>query len=337
MMRIVLLGVLTAFLASCATEPRGQLQRFEFTSVEMGMDFRIVLYASDSLQAEQAASAGFDRIRALNTIFSDYEDDSELTQLSRSSGSGRAVALSPELWDVLSQAQALAAQTQGAFDVTVGPYTSLWRRARRRLEFPRSDLLDLARQRVGYAKLHLDPARRTATLAVPRMRLDLGGIAKGYAMDEALQTLTDLGIRSALVSGGGDLVVSDPPPGRRAWRIGLAPLNEPNGAPTEFLQVSRKAVATSGDLFQFVEIDGRRYSHIVDPRTGIGLTNRSLVTVVAGRSAVADSLATAIAVMDAKPGLELVEQRPGVEARIAIQSGASPRVRVSRGFTQLLE
>jgi thiamine biosynthesis lipoprotein len=301
------------------------------------MEFRIVLYASDTSHAEIAAAAAFDRIRALNAIFSDYEDDSELTTLTRTAGSGQAVRLSPELWDVLNQAQILAARTHGAFDVTVGPYTSLWRRARRRSEFPRADLLELARGRVGYAKLHLNPAQRSAMLAVPRMRLDLGGIAKGYAMDEALKVIGTCGIHSALVSGGGDIAVSNPPPGRRAWRIGLASLDEPGAAPSEFLLVARSAVATSGDLFQFVEIDGRRYSHIVDPHTGIGLTDHSLVTVVASRSAVADSLATTLGVLGPKAGLELIAQDLGVEARIARRAGKTTEVRESRGFSRLRE
>jgi len=336
-MRMILLGALLGLFASCATRTETRPQRFEFTRTEMGMEFRIVLYAADAARAETAATAAFDRIRALNAIFSDYEDDSELTALSRSAGSDQAVRLSPELWDVLNQAQTLAARTGGAFDVTVGPYTSLWRRTRRRHELPRPDLLDLARRRVGYGKLHLNPVERTAMLAVPRMRLDLGGIAKGYAMDEAMKVLGTRDVRSALVSGGGDLVVSEPPPGRSAWRVGLASLEEPDAAPVEFLLIARSAVATSGDLFQFVEIEGRRYSHIVDPRTGIGLTDRSLVTVVAGRSAVADSLATAVGVMGPVAGLELIGQDRGVEARIVHRPGSTTEVRASKGFSKLLE
>jgi thiamine biosynthesis lipoprotein len=301
------------------------------------MEFKIALHAPDPAQGQRAATAAFDRIRALNAIFSDYEDDTELTRLSRSAGSGDAIPLSPELWDVLHQAQTLAAQTQGAFDVTVGPYTSLWRRARRQRELPRPDLLATAQQRVGYAKLHLDPVRRTARLTTPRMRLDLGGIAKGYAMDEALKVLATHGIRSALVSGGGDLVAGDPPPGKRGWRIGLASLDDPEAPPAEFLLISRRAVATSGDLFQFVEIDGRRYSHIVDPRSGLGLTDHGLVTVVAGSSSVSDSLATAMSVLGPEAGLELIAHYPGTEVRILRRPTDTLEVAKSRGFDKLLD
>ena len=324
---------IVTIMAACATRPTAKLERFEFSRVEMGMAFQIVLYAADTNQAARAATAAFDRVRALNTVFSDYEDASELTLLSRSSGEDQTVPLSPELWDVLKRAQALAERTQGAFDVTVGPYVVLWRRARRQGELPRPDLMELAHGRVGYTKLQLDPVYRTARLAVPRMRLDLGGIAKGYAMDEALRVLDRHGMNRALISGGGDLVAGDPPPGRKAWRIALTALEHPDATPSEHLLVTRRAVATSGDLFQYLEIEGRRYSHIVDPRTGLGLTERRLVTVLAPDSTTADSLATTLSVLGPLPGLDLIAGFPGVHARIqqlddgAIRTYDSPRFR----------
>jgi FAD:protein FMN transferase len=333
-MRPVSILFLLVALTSCATSPHPTLERFEFTRVEMGMPFTIVLHAANTNQAERAATAAFDRVRALNAIFSDYEDDSELTQLSRSSGKNQSVPLSPELWDILERAQDLAERTQGAFDVTVGPYVSLWRRARRQREMPRPDLMQIARERVGYAHLHLDPVHRTALLAVPRMRLDLGGIAKGYALDEALRVLDRHGFPRALVSGGGDIVAGDPPPGHQGWRIALTPLDDPENRPAEQLLVSRRAVATSGDLFQYVEIEGRRYSHIVDPRTGLGLTQRRLVTVIATDSTTADSLATSLSVLGPEAGLNLAAQFPGVEARILQLVHGEIQTHATRGFSR---
>jgi FAD:protein FMN transferase len=282
----------------------------------MGVPFRIVLYAPDEKAAEAAAEAAFTRIEELNQIFSDYEFDSELSRLSRTSGQGMAVKVSSELWDVLDRAQQLAEKTGGAFDVTVGPSVSLWRKARREQQFPRADLLEQTRRRVGHKHLILDPERRTAELRLPNMRLDLGGIAKGYAIDEALQLLTRRGIRSALVSGGGDLAVSDPPPGAGGWRIEVAPLDVPEVPPAKFVLLKHAAVATSGDVFQRLEIDGVRYSHIVDPRTGIGLTDHSLVTVIASDCTTADSLATAVSVLGPEEGMRLIEETPGAAALI---------------------
>jgi thiamine biosynthesis lipoprotein len=320
---------------SCATPPAARLERFEFKRPEMGMEFRIVLYASGPEIAAQAATNAFDRIRSLNAIFSDYEENSELTKLSLSAGTGRAVPLSPELWDILERAQALATRTQGAFDVTVGPYVSLWRRARRQVELPRADLLEEARKAVGYRKLLLNSGNRSATLTVARMRLDLGGIAKGYALDDALRVLQRQGIRSALVSGGGDMVFGDAPPGKRGWRIQLAPLDAAGAPAADYLEVARVAVSTSGDLYQHVVIDGRRYSHIVDPATGLGLTDHSLVTVIAADSTTADGLSTSISVLGPEKGLELARAMQA-ETRIVRRLASALEQYESKGFKKFL-
>jgi thiamine biosynthesis lipoprotein len=141
------------------------------------------------------------------------------------------------------------------------------------------------------------------------MRLDLGAIAKGFAVDEAIKVLRARGIRSALVSGGGDMTVSDPPPGTNGWRIELAPLDVTNAPPTEFVLLRNAALATSGDIFQHVEIAGVRYSHIVDPRTGLGLTDHSLVVVIARNCTTADSLATSVSVMGPERGMKYAESK----------------------------
>ena len=147
------------------------------------------------------------------------------------------------------------------------------------------------------------------------MRLDLGGIAKGYAADEALRVLCTRGIDRALVDAGGDVVIGDPPPGRIGWRIGIAPL-EVDGAPSRYLTLAQSAIATSGDAFQFVEIGGQRYSHIVDPRTGFGLNHRQSVTVRARDGITADSLATAVSVLGPEEGLQLIKATGGARALI---------------------
>jgi thiamine biosynthesis lipoprotein len=169
------------------------------------------------------------------------------------------------------------------------------------------------------------------------MKLDLGGLAKGFALDEALKVLEARGIYRALLAGGGDLRTSGPPPDQPGWRIELAPLDVPDAPPPVFLRLAHGALATSGDLFQHVEIDGVRYSHIVDPRTGLGLTDHSLVTVLAPTGMEADSLATAISVLGPKAGLKLIARRPGVEAQITRQPGARLEVYRSPGFAARLE
>lgn len=328
--------LLLALLTHCATRPSTPLGRHEFHRTEMGMDVRIVLYAANATTAQTAALAALDRIRELNAIFSDYEDDSELSRLSRTAGRNQSVPLSPELWQVLLRSQALARKSHGAFDVTVGPAVSLWRRARRTRELPRPDQLARARAATGYTRLELNPSNHTARLISPNMRLDLGGIAKGYALDEALRVLQRHGIRSALVNAGGDLVASDPPPGAKGWRIALGSLRGPDVPPTEWVLLARRALATSGDLFQFVEIDGARYSHIVDPRTGIALTARRLVHVLAPDGCTADGLSTALSVLAPSDGLALARSTPRVQARIVHLEHDEARITQSPGFARYL-
>jgi thiamine biosynthesis lipoprotein len=303
----------------------------------MGLPFRMVLYATDSQQAEAAAQAAFARVRELNDIFTDYDSDSELSRLAQTSGQGQAVVVSPDLWAVLSRAQALAERTGGAFDVTVGPFVNLWRKARRDKALPSPERLERARASVGYRNVRLDARERTVELVVPDMRLDLGGIAKGYAIDEALKVLLKEGIRSALVSGGGDLAVTGAPPGRKGWRIEVAPLDVEGAPPPRFVWLTFKAMATSGDVFQRLEIGGQRYSHIVDPRTGIGLTDHSLVTVIAKDCTTADSFATAASVLGPVGGLELLESRRDVAGQMIRKPGEAIERIETRGFRRHLD
>ena len=287
----------------------------------MGLPFRITLYAADEAVGKAAAEAAFERIEVLNGIFSDYESDSELSRLSRTAGQGRAVPVSRELWQVLARSQRLAEQTDGAFDITVGPLVNVWRRARRKQEMPSLELLAEMRARVGFNKLQLDAERRTAHLLAPEMRLDLGAVAKGVAVDEALAVLRTRGIARALVGGGGDMAAGDPPPGQDGWRIEVAPLDVPEAPPAQLILLSNRGIATSGDIFQRVEINGVRYSHIVDPRTGVGLTDHGLVTVVAPDCATADGLATAISVLGVDRGRQLADATPAVAVHIARKPG----------------
>jgi len=303
----------------------------------MGLPFRIVLYAADEPHAGAAAAAAFHRIRQLNDIFSDYDDESELSRLSRTSGQGRPVPVSEDLRKVLRHAQEMSERSEGAFDVTVGPLVNLWRRARRQKQLPDPTLLAEALKSVGYRHVRLNPGNHAVELLAPKMRLDLGAIAKGYAIDEALKVLRKQGVTRVLVSGGGDLAVADPPPGSKGWRIEIAPLDIPNPPPARFVLIANRALATSGDVFQHVEINGVRYSHIVDPRTGIGLTDHSLVTVIARDCTTADALATAVSVLGPKAGLKLIETTKGAATHITRKPNSQIETAESSRFVRYCE
>jgi FAD:protein FMN transferase len=321
MLTRILLGLLAAWCAGCASS-RPPLTRFEYTRPQMGLPFRIVLYAPDQGAADAAADAAYARVKQLNDILSDYDTDSELSRLSQTSGSGRAVPVGEDLWHVLARSQQVAGETDGAFDITCGPVVSLWRKARREKQRPDPAKLAEALRAVGHEKLLLDPAKRTAQLLVPYMRLDLGSLAKAYAVDEALRTLRGRGVRSALVTGSGDMAAGEPPPGARGWRIELAPLDAPDAPPTEFVLLKNQALATSGDYFQHVEIDGTRYSHIVNPRTGLGLTDHSLVVVIARDCQTANSVSTSAGLLGPERALRYADEQ-GACARITRRPAGS--------------
>lgn len=304
-----------ALFALMLAAESSELRRFEFQQTHMGAPVKITLYASDQRSANRAADAAFARFAELDEIMSDYKPDSELSRLSRTAGSGHAVELSDDLLKVLDRSVQLSKASDGAFDITVGPYVRLWRRARRSKEFPPAERLAEARRAVGYQHLRLDLEGCTAKLLAPGMRLDLGGIATGYAVDEALAVLAEHGVTRALIDASGDIGAGDSPPGEDGWKIGIAPL-DPAGTPSRYLRLRNAAVTTSGDAFQHVVIDGRRYSHIVDPTTGLGLTEPSSVSVVAADCITADSLATAVCVIGPERGLELVERTPHTAALI---------------------
>ena len=306
-------------------EPK-PLTRFELSGVEMAVPIKFVLYAADREAASNAVSAAFTRIGQLNSILSDYDPQSELRRLdavarefSAQSDGKRAIPVSipvsAELWTVLLEADETARLSQGAFDVTIGPVVRLWRRARRQHRLPDSARLEEARSRVGYQYVQLGPKDRHVTLLKKGMRLDLGGIAKGFAIDEALRVLRQHGITRALVDAGGDIGLGDSPPGKDGWRIAIERLDG-QGRPEVIVSLKNCAIATSGDTWQYVEIDGRRYSHLVDPRTGVGLTDHSSVTVIADRAMTADALASAVSVLGPQRGIELIDATPQAAARV---------------------
>lgn len=279
----------------------------------MGSMVRVVVYSKDQAAAREAFQAVFKRIAELDGILSDYKQDSELNRLCVT----RSAIVSRDLFRVLEASQRLARESDGAFDITAGPLILLWREARKSKKLPDSDAIEAARARTGWRKLTLDSRTRRATLAESGMRLDVGGIAKGYVADEAMLILKRHGIRSAMVAASGDIVVSDPPPGKPGWDVTLELLGG-----TRDIQLSNAAVSTAGDTEQFAVIDGQRYSHILDPSTGRPLTWRIAVSVEAPSGLEADGLDTTISVLGPGRGLGLMKRHPNASALIVTEDGA---------------
>jgi FAD:protein FMN transferase len=273
----------------------------------MGVEVRLVLYARDEVSARAGARAAYDRVARLEQMMSDYRPQSEVRRLERRVG--EPVTVSAELVAVLAAAIRVAERSRGAFDPTVGPLVSLWREARRVKRLPDQRALDSARALVDWRAIVVDEKRGQVTLMRPGMRLDLGGVAKGYILQAALEQLREEGIASALLEAGGDIAVSAAPPGRAGWTVD-APFAD-SATAARALSLSNACVAASGPSAQFLEIAGVRYSHVMDPRTGMALTTQSHATVIATDCAVADALATALTVLEPESREVVIEAYRG--------------------------
>jgi thiamine biosynthesis lipoprotein len=302
-----LLGLVGAFSApqDQTIQRAEQLTRFTLVEYHMGIDARLVVYAPSQEVAYRACEAAFKRIAELDQAMSDYRPTSELMQFC-AKPRGTRVKLSADLFKVLHRSQKISVQTGGRFDCTVGPLVQLWRKARKSKTLPTAQEIQSATGLVSYRKLHLDPRSQTAWLDRDGMKLDLGGIAKGYASDEALKTLRANGIKSALIEMGGDLVLGDAPPASAGWEV-----NVPNAGATMHLQ--NCAISSSGDTEQFVEIAGKRYSHVVDIKTGLGLSDRTQASIIAKDGFTTDPISTALTLLDKKGRDRLLRAYPGTQ------------------------
>ena len=325
--------LLVAALASPFSNP--QLNAYEAVEPHMGTLFRIKLYAENQTVAQHAFRAAFDRVDQLERILSDYRAESELSLIT-AEAVGRPVRVSEDLFRVAEASQQISAETEGAFDLTIGPLTHLWRQARHNQTLPQKQAIQAAMVHCGYQKLHLDRAARTIEFDMPQMLLDAGGIAKGYAADEALAVLGGLGLRSALVAASGDLAFGDAPPGKSGWEIGVDSFDRANKPFTRVLTLSNAGVSTSGSSEQHLNSGGSTYSHIIDPTTGLGLQADLTVTTISRRGITADAAATAISVLGCERGLVFANQHPDLAAYLLFKTQGQVREFESDRFERIL-
>jgi len=333
-----LLTCLTLLLASaCRAGGVEQLERFEFEHAQMGTLFRLALYAPDAQRAEDAAAAAFSVLDELDARLSDYDADSELSRLSAASEPAAPtewIRVSRDLGRVLARAKEISAASEGAFDVTCGNATRLWRRAIRERELPAADALAAALSATDWRAVELAPDAASVRLLRRGMRLDLGGIAKGHALDRMLATLREQGVDRALVDGGGDLAASGAPPNSRGWIVQVR--SGFDASDEDWLVLREEAVATSGDAFRHVDLGGRRFSHLVDPSTGQGSVVQCAATVIARDGISADALATAACVMG-QARVELLWSRfPEAEIRLLDLTKGQASTAQSPGFSARL-
>jgi len=300
----------------------------------MGTLFTITVYAPNPSTATNALDAAFKRIEELNMVFSDYEDASEVTLL-RKNAFEKTMPVSEDMATLLEKSRELYRQTDGAFDPTLGLMIQHWRRARRQRTLPTEETLADVRKSIGFDRIAFDPNEKTLRILSPGLMFDFGGIAKGYAADEAMRTLREHGISRALIAASGDILAGSPPPGRAHWTVGVQSADVSGDAYTTILRLANRAVSTSGDASQYALIKGEKYSHIVDPKTGIGLTERIGVTILAPDATSSDSLATAVSIFGREKGLNLVESIDGTACLIVKEGKTGFERTRSSGFPKI--
>jgi thiamine biosynthesis lipoprotein len=285
----------------------------------MGTFARIVAVAADERVAKECIETGLAEFVRVDNSMSDYKAESELS-LVNNRADKKVVEVSEELFEVLEKSIEFSQKTGGAFDITVGPLVDLYHRAEEEGIKPGEEEISLAKSKVGFEKLKLDKQKRTVRFAASGMRLDLGGIAKGHAIDKAIKAIRKRGGMGAMADIGGDIrCFGVAPPGRERWVIGLQEPEEQAGGSIEsrlslILELTDVAVATSGDYRRFVVIEGEKFSHIIDTESGAGSNKLRSVTIIAKSALEADALATAVSVMGTEAGLELIEGMPATEA-----------------------
>ena len=312
-----------AALARADVEAARQgLGRHEFAEVHFGaIPVELTLYARDAEKARAASRLAFARVAELAAMMSDYALDPPSALNRIAADAPAAVSVPPELFAALARAKTLHRDTDGAFDITAKPFVQLWRVAQRVGELPPADRLRRAREFVDVAALELDPDARTARLGRPGMWLDLGGLAKGQIGDEVVRLLAEHGVPICRYHAGGDMVFGDAPPGLPGWPVRVADLHVEGEDPLAFWTCNA-AASVSGDVFRFVEIDGVRYSHVIDPRTGLGVTSRKLACVRGPRGIDTDALATAGVILDAPAWQRALARVPGCRGSVTRVQGS---------------
>ncbi len=317
----VMTPLLLLFLCLLATvassgETVGGLELVRRAHYVMGTIFEIEAYGSDPERTAAAVEEAFAAIRHADAVLSDYRDDSELSLLNREGAQG-FVPLSSDLFEVLQTSAAYSRLTDSAFDVTVGPLVDLWRRASKQDRWPEDKELSRALSVTGWSRLRFDESWQAAQFERPGMRVDFGGIGKGWAVDLAAEVLRRHGIERALISSGTSSIYAlGAPPGQTAWKIAIRhPLDADAILAVAALQ--DESLSTSASYEQDSEIGGRPYSHILDPRTGLPVTTMWSTTVVAPTATESDALSTATFVL----GLERSERLLQARGRSAILAG----------------
>jgi thiamine biosynthesis lipoprotein len=318
-------------LAACATEPAAP-RLIERSRMSMGSQLRLAAWTTSepaAVAAFEQVFAEFDRLEALLSV---WKDGSDVVRINRNAGVA-PVSVSQDTINVLREAAEASVVTRGKFDITFGALSDIWRFDHDQDNIvPDRQLIEIRLTRIDYRAVQVDGTARTAFINRPNMKVHLGGIGKGYAVDHAIAILKSRGFADFLIQSGGDLYVAGSN-GGTPWKLGIA---DPRGAHEPFatLEIRDGTFSTSGDYERSFMKDGKRYHHILDPDFGEPAFGCRSVTIVANRAVIADALSTGVFILGPYEGMKLIEQLPDVEGVIVTSDNA---VMVSSGLRGRLE
>lgn len=281
----------------------------------MGNNFTFTVVAENNSIAQTHIETAIDEIRRIEQLFTTFSESSQTSLVNANAGIA-PVQVDKEVYDLIERSIAISRITQGAFDITYGSIDkSLWNFDKSMKKLPsKEDALKMVHL-INYNNIILNPENHTIFLKEKGMRIGFGGIGKGYAAEMAKALLIKKGVLSGIINASGDLTAWGLQPNGRQWRIGISNPDRPQDI-FSYVDISGKAVATSGNYEKYILIDGRKYSHTIDPKTGLPISGIKSVTVISANAEFADAMATPIAVMGIKAGLYLIDQIPDLHCII---------------------
>ena len=299
----------------------------------MGTILEFRLYCNDKEVCDKAILEAYSEVKRLDDIFSNYKNNSVLSRVNSFAGDGR-ISVPPEFIELTSRAIFFSGLTDGAFDITVGKAIEIWSVGEQKNLMPNRDEIQKAQDCIGFGKIKLYPMEKQIELESPCLSLDFGGIGKGYALDRAVRILRSYGIKRGIVNFGGNIYAMQPPPGEDGWDVGIRHPRDEDEVLT-LLKVEDVAVSTSGDYERYFEVNGRRFSHIIDPRDGLPAESVPSVTVIAKDATDADALSTAFSVMKRDKAIRFIEGLKDVGVMIVREDKGKLSIYKNSSFSKL--
>ncbi|MGO3718402.1 MAG: FAD:protein FMN transferase [Mesonia hippocampi] len=294
-------------------------QSYKRTLKLMGSRFDITVVANDSIQANEYIDTAVAEISRIEKLISSWDNNSQTSEINRNAGI-KPVKVDKELFDLIERTIGISKLTDGAFDISYASMDRIWKFDGSMTKMPSKEKIIASVEKVGYQNIVLDKKNSTVFLKLERMKIGFGAIGKGYAADMAKTLLISKGVNSGIINASGDMNTWGKQPNGNEWKVAITnPMNK--NKVFALLPITDGAVVTSGNYEKYVNFNGKRYTHIIDPRTGYPSTGIISVTVFAPKAELADALATSVFVMGKEAGLDRINQLPKTECIIIDDKG----------------